>query len=218
MTRARIRDERGFTLVELLAAMVVGSIVLFAVLGLLDGAVRIQARTADQIETTDRGRVAIDLISQGLGSRICLGQVPSLVAAGDDSVEFYASLAPERAGVRLEAQRWRLTFSGGAIRQEMWTSNPPVSPPDLPPAVATTPTRSRQLVSGVGTIGTTPVLRYYAYAGNPALPTQQLVTPLSADDLRRAVLIDVSFTAKGRRADVATQYANQILTRSATCV
>ena len=131
VTRARLRDEDGFTLVELLAAMVVGMIVLFAVFGLLDGAVRIHARTTDQIETSGRGRLAIDLMSQSLGSRICLGEVPSLVAASDTSVEYYASLAPERAGVRLEAQRRRLTFSGGAIREEMWTSSPPVSPPDV---------------------------------------------------------------------------------------
>lgn len=214
----RIREQNGFTLVELLAAMVVGMIVLFAVFGLLDGAVRTHARTTDQIETSARGRLAIDRISQSLGSRICLGEVPSLVAASDTSVEYYASLAPERAGVRLEAQRRRLTFSGGAIREEMWTSNPPVSPPDAPPAVDTAPTRSRQLVSGVGQIGTTPVFRYYAYEGNPQRPTQLLATPLSADDLRRAVMIDVSFAARGRRGDVATQYANQILTRSATCV
>lgn len=216
--RARIREEAGFTLVELLAAMVVGIVVLFAVLGLLDRAVRIQARTADQIETTDRGRVAIDLVSQSLGSRICLGEVPSLVAATDTSVEFYASLAPETAGVRLEAQRRRLTFTGTAIREELWRASPPVSPPDLPPAVDTTPTRSRQLVGGVGQIATTPVFRYYAYEGNPQRPTLQLTTPLSQADLRRAVMIDVGFTATGRRGDVSTQYSNQILTRSATCV
>ena len=218
MTTPRIRDEDGFPLVELLAAMVVGMIVLFAVFGLLDGAVRIHARTTDQIETTGRGRLAIDLVSQRLGSRICLGEVPSLVAASDTSVEYYASLAPETAGVRLEAQRRRLTFNGGAIREEMWTSSPPVSPPDVPPAVDTTPTRSKQLISGIGQIGARPVFRYYAYEGNPQRPTQLLTTPLSAGDLRRAVMIDVSFASRGRRGDVATQYSNKILTRSATCV
>ena len=217
MTRARLREENGFTLVELLAAMVVGSVVLFAVLGLLDRVVRIQARTVDQIETTDRGRVAIDRISQQLGSRICLGR-PSLVAADGNSVEFYASLAPETAGVQLVAQRRRLTFSGAAIGEEMWTSNPPQAAPNVPPAATTTPTISRQLVAGVGQLGTTPVFRYYANEGDPARPTQLLATPLSAGDLRRAVLVDVTFTARGRRGDVATQYGNQILTRSATCV
>ena len=45
-----------------------------------------------------------------------------------------------------------------------------------------------------------------------------LPTPLSAIDLRRAVLIDVTFTAQGKRNDVSTDYTNQILTRSTTCV
>jgi len=216
--RARLADDRGFTLVELLAAMVVGMIVLFAVFGLLDSAVRIQARTVDSIETTGRGRNAIDLVTQNLGSRICIANEPSLVAAGDSSVEFHASLAPETSAVRLVVQRRRLTYSGGSIREQVWTHSPPLGPPNLPPASTTTPSRNRLLVSGLGQVGTTPVLRYYAYEGDPARPTQLLATPLSAADLRRAVLIDVTFTAQGRRGDVRTQYSNQVLTRSETCV
>ena len=55
--RARLADERGFTLVELLAALVVGSIVIFAGFGLLDTAVRLQAKSVDSLDATDRGRV-----------------------------------------------------------------------------------------------------------------------------------------------------------------
>jgi len=212
------RREDGFTLVELLAAMVVGMIVLFAVFGLLDGAVRIHAKTTDQIETIGRGRLAIDLVSQSLGSRICLGAVPSLVAASDTSVEYYASLAPETAGVRLEAQRRRLTFSGGAIREEVWTSSPPVAPPSLPPASSTIPTRTRMVIQRVAPIGTTPIFRYYANQGTPARPTLLLATPLSAIDRSRAALIDVGFVARGKRSDVGTQFTNQILNRSPTCI
>ena len=67
LMRARLADESGFSLVELLAAMVVGIIVMFAIFGLLDTGVRIQAKSVDSIDATDRGRVAIDQISQSLG-------------------------------------------------------------------------------------------------------------------------------------------------------
>jgi prepilin-type N-terminal cleavage/methylation domain-containing protein len=215
---ARLAAEDGFTLVELLAALVVGTIVLFAAFGLLDTAVRLQAKSVDSLDATDRGRVGIDQISQDFASRICLGDQPSLVSASDTGVEFYASLAPESSAVRLVVQRRRLTVTPTGIREDLWTGSPPVAPPALPPASTTTPTRTRMIVTGIRQIGTTPVFRYYANEGAPARPTLLLTAPLSPSDLSQAVLIDVSFAAQGKRADVHTDYSNQIVNRSPTCV
>jgi prepilin-type N-terminal cleavage/methylation domain-containing protein len=215
---ARLSDDSGFTLVEMLAAMVVGVIVMFAIFGLLDTAVRLQAKSVDTVETTDRGRVGIDEISQGFASRLCIADQPSLVDARDDSVEFYASLAPESSAVRLTVQRRRLTVAGTDIREEVWTSSPPSGPPNLPPATTTAPSRTRMIVQGVHPVGTTPIFRFYAKDGVTGQPTVLLATPLSATDLRRAALIDVGFTTQGKRSDVSTVYTNQILTRSATCI
>jgi prepilin-type N-terminal cleavage/methylation domain-containing protein len=218
MIRARLTDERGFTLVELLAALVVGVIVLFGIFGLLDTAVRLQARSVDSIEATGRGRLGIDLVSQRLESRICVGDEPSLVAASGDGVEFYASLAPESSAVRLIVQRRRLTVTATGIREEVWTSSPPLGPPNLPPANTTTPASASMLVSGVRQVGTRPVFRYYADDPVTQRPTVLLSTPLSPPDLGRAVLIDVSFMVQGKAADVSTEYGNQIITHSSTCV
>jgi prepilin-type N-terminal cleavage/methylation domain-containing protein len=216
--RARLADERGFSLVELLAALVVGTIVLFAVFGLLDTAVRLQAKSVDSLDATDRGRVGIDQVAQALASRICLGSATSLVEARDDRVEFYASLAPESAAVRLIVQRRRLAVVGTGIREEVWTSTPPAAPPTLPPPNTTTPTATRMVVTAIRQTGTTPVFRYYANQGSPAAPTLQLSTPLSAIDLSRVAVIGVAFTAQGQRADVSTDYSTEIFNRSATCV
>jgi len=216
--RARLRDESGYSLVELLAAMVVGVIVLFAIFGLLDTSVRIQAKSADSIDATDRGRVAIDQISQALGSRICVGSQASLVSASDTEVEFYASLAPESSAVRLAVQRLRLTVAGTSIREDLWSPTPPIAPPNVPPPSTTTPTRSRMVITGVTPIQTTPIFRYYATQGTPAAPTLLLSTPLSAANLSRVALIDVGFVARGKRSDVGTEFSNQILNRSPTCI
>lgn len=209
--RARLADERGFTLVELLAALVVGSIVLFAGFGLLDTAVRLQARSVDALDASDRGRLGIDRMAQGLQSRICVGAEPSIVEGRDDRVEFYASVAPESATVRLVAQRRRLTFTGTSVREEVWQASPPTAPPEVPPASTTAPASSRVLVSGVQTTGTTPVLRYYARTG------ARLPTPLSVVDRPRVARVEIAFTARGKRADVSTDYATEILDRTATC-
>ncbi|MDX6681450.1 MAG: hypothetical protein QOG94_1489 [Solirubrobacteraceae bacterium] len=218
MTRARLADESGFTLVELLAAMIVGMIVMFAIFGLLDTAVRLQAKSVDALETTDRGRVAIDQISQGFASRICVGEVPSLVDAAADHVEFYASLAPESSAVRLVVQRRRVAFSGTSIREDVWTSSPPLAAPNLPPANTTPPARTRELVGGVHASGTTPIFRFYARDGTTGEPSVLLATPLSASDRSRAVLVDVSFTAQGKRSDISTDYNNRILDAGSACV
>lgn len=216
--RARLADERGFSLVELLAALVVGSIVIFAVFGLLDTAVRLQAKSVDSLDATDRGRMGIDQISQGLASRICLGSQTSLVDARDDRVEYYASLAPESGSVRLIVQRRRFTVTTLGIREDVWVSSPPAAPPAVPPANTTTPTLSRLVVTGVTQTQTTPVFRYYATNPATSLPDLRLSAPLSTADLSRVALIDVSFTAQGKRADVGTPFHNQILNRSSTCV
>jgi prepilin-type N-terminal cleavage/methylation domain-containing protein len=216
--RARLADESGFSLVELLAALVVGTIVLFATFGLLDAAVRLQAKSVDGIDATDRGRIGIDQVSQGLASRICIGTQPSLVDARDDSVEFYASLAPESGTVRLIGQRRRLTVVGDGIREEVWEATPPTAPPVVPPANTTTPKSRRLVVTGIKPIASTAVFRYYANEGTPAHPTLRLATPLSAADLARVAMIDVSFVAQGKRADVSTTYSNQIFNRNATCI
>jgi prepilin-type N-terminal cleavage/methylation domain-containing protein len=215
---ARLSDERGFSLVELLAALLIGSIVIFATFGLFDTVVRTQAKSVDGLETTDRGRIGIDQVSQGLASRICLGSQPSLVDARDDRVEFYASLAAESGSVRLVVQRRRLTVTSLGIREDVWTSSPPAAPPTVPPASTTPPTSTRLVVSGVRQTGTTPIFPYFATNAATSRPDVALATPLSTVDRSRVALIEVGFTAQGSRPDVGTAFTNQIFNRSTTCV
>ncbi len=218
MTRERLAEEDGLTLVEMLAAMLVGAIVIFAVFGLLDAAVRLQSKSVDGIDATSRGRLAIDQASQSLASRICLGTQPSLVEGRDDRVEFYASLAPESSAVRLVAQRRRLSLTGTTLLEEVWMSSPPAAPPAVPPANTAPPSSTRVLLSRAARTGSTPVFRYYAYQGAPARPTLLLTTPLSTVDLSRVAVIDVGVTAQGKRAGTGAAFSNQIFNRSTTCV
>jgi hypothetical protein len=218
MTRERLAGEDGLTLVELLAAMLVGAIVIFAVFGLLDAAVRLQSKSVDSIDATSRGRLAIDQVTQALASRICLGAQSSLVEGRDDRVEFYASLAPESSAPRLIVQRRRLILTGGLLREKIWTASPPEAPPNVPPPNTATPTSARVLLTDATLTGSTPAFRYYAFGGTPVRPTVLLATPLSAIDLPRVALIDVGFTALGKHPGTAAAFSNQIFNRSTTCV
>ena len=57
--RARLTDEAGFTIVELLTAMVVGLLVLGAAFALVGRASALQARTQDRVDAHQRGRAAL---------------------------------------------------------------------------------------------------------------------------------------------------------------
>jgi len=218
---ANLRDERGFTLVELLSAMMVGSIVLVALFGIIDVATRQQAKAVDRIQTTAGGRSAIDTISQQLASRVCVSQAQgSLVSASDSQIEFYASfgLTTENTteSQSLVVQRRRLTYRptpDNDIREEVWLGSA------APPAE---PTRTRTLLTKVSLVGTTPFFRYYAVTdeitgvalANPLLLTP---TPLSAPNLLRAAQINVSFSANGKVPAVRSELQTQILDRSPAC-
>jgi len=221
---ARLADESGFTLVELLATLLVSTIVLFALFGLVDTATRQQSVATDRIDANDRGRAAIDVITAQLRSRVCISGVQgSLVAASDSQIEFFASLGltPESAtqSQTLVLQRRRLTYRpapNNDVVEEVWVGSAPA--PALPPATSTTATRTRTLLTNVSLDGTTPFLRFYGLIGTPPLPDLLLTPrPLSATNLTKVARISVGFAAKGRVAGVRTPMHNDILDRSPGC-
>jgi prepilin-type N-terminal cleavage/methylation domain-containing protein len=228
---ARLADESGFTLVELLSTMVIGGIVLFALLGLVDLATRQQAAATDRIDSNDRGRRAMDVVTAQLRSRVCVsGTQGSIVTATPSVLEFFSSfgITPETTvppqTQRLVLQRRRLSFTPtNELVEEMWLGT--AAPPALPPATTTTPTRTRTVLSNVVAVGATPFFRYSARGdattGAPLATPLQLGPTLSAADLeaqtRLNVSIDVSFAASGRNAKISTPLQTTIFDRSPGC-
>jgi prepilin-type N-terminal cleavage/methylation domain-containing protein len=218
---ARLADERGFTLVELLATIVVSTIVLFALFGLVDTATRQQSVANDRIDANDRGRAAMDIISAQLRSRVCISSVQgSLVAASDSQIEFFASfgLTAESAlqSQALVLQRRRLTYrpANSDVIEETWVGTAPL----LAPVATLIPTRTRTILTKVALDAGTPFFRYYALTGTPPLPDLRLTpTPLSATNLTKAAQITVSFAAKGTVAGLSTPLQHRILDRSPGC-
>lgn len=210
--KARLQDERGLTMVEMMVTMVVGLVIMFAIFGLVDTSTQLSAKTDDRVETTGRARIAMDLITRQIRSQVCQGTgLPALTEGRGDMMEFYASLAPEQTASGstppLAIQRRRLTFRPGAsgqpgdILEEVWTGTGQRPTVTFPPLES--PTTRRVLVTGVTPTGTTPVFRYYRFAVDPALgyavPTPITTTPLSDSDRARTVQVDVNYTAVGRK-------------------
>jgi prepilin-type N-terminal cleavage/methylation domain-containing protein len=227
----RHTDEGGFTLIELLVAMIVGLIVMFAALSVMDGSWRVQDRTADTIDATDRGRLAMDRITQQLDGRVCLPAttdtpplVPtgSLATATDNQIEFYASVTSDTAP-RLVFERRRMTYRPATkdVLLETWRAT--AVPPVRPPANTTTPTSTKVIATGVAPVSTgtaplPPVFAYYAFDGAaaPSLATLKRTPPLSATDRDSVALVKVDFVSAGRRAGVGTEFQNDSLIRSPT--
>ncbi len=222
--RARLADEGGFTLVELLVSCVLGMIVLGGAFTVLQVALAQGERVQQRVDTVQRGRITMEQITRQLRSQTCLGPgFPALTQADSNSVTFYADLG---AGDFTPVRR-RLVYSGGAIVEETypWVSG------TLPDKAVFSPTPSgrRTLITGVTqnvTANNTPIpiFRYFAFATtDPIRPSLELLpagNPLSLSkfDMARTVQIDVSFVAQPLKGDpndrVRTVLENSVFVRT----
>lgn len=197
---ARLRDERGFTLVELLMTTVIGTIVLLAAFTIFDAALHAQTRVDDRSDMVARGRTALEQVVQQLRSQVCLGPGYPAVAYGDGShVTFYADLAD----TTFVPQKRDLTFAGGTLTERDYTGSPSSGNP--PYTFSSTPSRTRtiatRLVNQQQGATTVPFFTYYSFnAANPVRPANLLAVPLSAADMARVVQITVAFAALPARA------------------
>jgi hypothetical protein len=200
----RLRDEAGMTVMEVLTAATVGLIVLGAMFALLDSTVRGNTNVMRKTDAMQRGRLAMDVLTQELRSQVCLPNLAGtavIAGATADQIEFYSDFS-EGDGTVPPTKR-RLTFepATGDIKTSIFTTN--VLEP-RPGDYRTTPSQifmrlenaARQRVGGVDV----PFLRYYAYrwVGNPPRPeaTEVLTPPLDAIEARRVARIDVNFVSQ----------------------
>jgi prepilin-type N-terminal cleavage/methylation domain-containing protein len=90
----RLRDdESGFSLTELLAAMAVGSFVLWAAMQIFVTGIQSSARVGDRVEAAQRGRLAMDRLTTVLDAQVCLDSTTPPISTGQDqSLTFTANL------------------------------------------------------------------------------------------------------------------------------
>lgn len=214
--RARLADEGGFSLVELLVSCVLGMIVLGGAFTVLQVAFAQGERVSQRVDTVQRGRIAMEQITRQLRSQVCLGsEYPALTQADSSSMTFYADLGTDD----FKPEQRRLRYTGGAIVEETYQVSGTL--PDI--VVASTPSRRRTLLDGVAQNGATPIFRYFAFATTaPISPSLQLFPDATGSviktDLARTVRIDVSFVAQPLKGDpndrVRTVLENSVFVRS----
>ena len=222
---SRMRSESGMTLVELLVTAVIGMVVLLAMGNLLDSAGRASAGVQDRVDGLQRGRTAIEAITQRLRSQVCLSSSLPAVAKGEaNEMWFYtdlrntgtAAFAPEARKIR-----WvpGATGQNGSIVEDVY-NNIVYSPSGAPTPTGTrdatfaqTPSTTRTLISDVtlavdvddrdadsNVTEIRPLFDYYRFIGvDPATPNDRLVPPLTAAQLPRVVRVAVAFDARPTR-------------------
>jgi prepilin-type N-terminal cleavage/methylation domain-containing protein len=189
---SQLRREDGFTLVEMLTALVIGSLLMVVAFGLMGFTVKRVGEVAGRVEATQKGRSAMDTLTQHLRSQVCLNSTtPPLFIAEASKVDFFTDLSDTSQD--LPPERHVMTYDAAkrTIVEQDYMGN----------RVGTTvvydavPKRTRTLASNVITRdAATPIFRYYAYGTqDPPRPTVVLPAPLSSTDRARTVRMEINF-------------------------
>jgi prepilin-type N-terminal cleavage/methylation domain-containing protein len=200
--RERLRqlhaEQSGFTLPELLTSIFIGLIVLMAAFMLLDRAVSGSAQIADREDASQRGRVAMEEITQRLRSEVCLGDAQPIVAGTDSSVTFYTNLSSDPNAAQKRTLRY--VAAEKRLYEDIYTGTGTFPALTFPASPNTTRELVRPIVQATkktGSVTTTlPFFRYYKYStGTTTGDLTLLNTPLSSDDAPDVVMVGVAFRA-----------------------
>ncbi len=222
---SRLRSESGMTLMEVLVTAVIGMVVLLALGNLLDASGRASAGVQDRVDALQRGRTAIESITQRLRSQVCLNSsLPAVAKAEANEMWFYTDLRnTTTAAFDPEARKIRYVAGAsgqnGSIVEDEY--NVVLSPSSAPTPTGTrdatfgqTPVRTRTLIADIelaediddrdGDSNLTeirPLFDYYRFIGvDPARPNDRLAAPLTAAQLPRVVRIAVAFDSRPTRS------------------
>jgi len=211
--RTRLACEAGFTLTELLAAMVIGAIVVFAAFALVDRAFTATNEVTDRVDAAQRGRIAMDDVTRQLGSQVCFSGTLPLIAGSPTSITFVTDLSDGS----VSPERHTLSFvAAGATFNLVETDYSMVSANGATPVVwSSSPVRNKTLLTGIAQDGATPFFQYLGYYAAAASKTTTLNSTLTSDDLDNVTQIAVSFSVRPAHASTANTRGSTLSERVA---
>lgn len=208
---SQFRDDRGFTLVEMLVTIVTGMVVILATLSVLDISISQSSRITERVDANQRGRLAMEKILLELHSScIALGTTAVETGSTDKTIKFISQTGEQAYFTQVAKHEISLNTETGSLTDASYLSNNKLEPGETTNnwTFASTPTSTQVLLTGAtqtpeGTNPTpvTPVFRYYKYEGGNLSGTP-LNIPLSKADAEETAKVTVSFTA----APSATTY------------
>lgn len=196
---SRLRSQAGFSLIELLVAMIIGMATILAAFTLIDTTTTHSARITARTDASQRGRLALDAMTRQLRSQVCVNGVAPILAATPSQITFTTDLTGTGA-----SDLRTLTFDPATRRlnQNVTLSNGLPEPGRLFTGATTTTT----LLADVVADPTQPVFTYWAdkpgTGGSQLLPLT--TNPMPIADLKRIARIDIAFVARPSGATTST--------------
>jgi prepilin-type N-terminal cleavage/methylation domain-containing protein len=214
---SRLReDERGFSLIELLAGLAISSVVLTALMMTFLTGLRGVGNVQDRVDASSRGRLAMDRITSLMDSQVCVSAknavtgideavAPIVPGSDGNSVTFYGDLN----GASTTPNKYQISYSPAAktLTLSTWTPQgalPTVTYPGVPKVVQLAdfivPSRN-----GAGV--QQPIFQYYPFIDHDGFSDDGTVsaTPVAVSDQVAAntiVRVTVNFTAISSRTKV----------------
>ena len=190
-----VRRQDGFTLIELIIAMVLGMFILMAGFKTLDTFGVATATVLTRTDNTQRGRLALDGLIRAMRSQACTGPAgPSLRAGSPTSISFVTDLGDgttplQQRTITYDAATRRLSETRVAgIRNATTGITEFTSPPQNFGVVL----RDMEPIDA-----STPIFGFFVYDTklNPPQPTEALTGTIAPADLGRVARITVAVKA-----------------------
>jgi len=153
--RNRLHAETGFTLVEMVAAMAILTIVIVAFAQLLAFTIKRSGRSEEQSTVQTQARAGLDAFASDLRQAMCNDQTTPVTTASASQIIFYT---PDRqTPFHLKQEAYQV--SGGSFQREFVTSTNTGGPPWTMPNLSTASWIT--VFSNVSAVGAAPYFKYY---------------------------------------------------------
>jgi prepilin-type N-terminal cleavage/methylation domain-containing protein len=203
--RRLAREEDGFSLIELMTTMVLGTMVLGALMVVFVRSTTATTEAQNRIETAQTGRLALDRMTQMLDSQTCLllddgtstGNVvatPPVVSGDLNSVTFYADQNPSASSVSPDKYMLKYDPATKAITETRWASIG--NEPSLTFATAATSVRTlaRDVTYARDTANVQqPVFAYYTFPVVGSTSPVKLAATLDPATVKQVTEIAIQF-------------------------
>jgi Tfp pilus assembly protein PilW len=206
-----VGDERGTTLTELMVGVAAGMVVIMALSMLILATMHGVSRVSARVEATQQGRIAIARVMEQLHSACIAPEVtPVKENSSGTLLRFVHQTGSSVSPTPILSE---ISLSGGALSQADFSATGGTAPNWT---FASTPSATRQLLTGVAPIpGSTGIFYYYAYInGTPS--SAPLTTPLISTDAARTILVRVALNVTPDKTTVADSGADASIQDSAS--
>lgn len=211
--RAKLADESGITLMEMLVGMIVGIVVLGGIVTMMTTTSRSSGRITERVVVNQEARPMMQRIMDSLHST-CVAPAIAPVRPGSTGSDIWFIHKTGSEAVPVPELR-RITFFGDELTMRTYTLTG--GAPDW--TYNDVPTSTFRLLDGVENAeidgSQVPVFRYRAYEAG-VIDANPLPVPLSTENSARTVMVDVAFAVRpSQSATSDEEHAPVVLSNSA---